>query len=143
LINYSSKRITKIIFIKRVIQVIFMPYKCLTCSDIYDDLALEVQNGCKCGSRLFFYMTQDKIDKITKKDKVKEESEKQEIKKVAEKMPSLNKKSGIIIDFEAIKLLKRGKYKVNVDKLFSQNEPRIYKLEEGKYIVDFDSLFNA
>lgn len=136
-----------------------MPYKCLSCETIYDDFASEVGKGCNCGSRLFFYLTEDKLDKIGGKklnpetkqeirgiqEQIKEavnanEREKKEIKEKVNEIKELDKKTGIVVDFETIKFLREGKYRVNIKKLFGTNEPRIYKLNDGKYVIDFDGM---
>jgi len=45
----------------------------------------------------------------------------------------------VILDLESIKVLKPGKYEIDVVNLFSKKRPLIYKLEEGKYIIDLAS----
>ena len=140
-----------------------MPYKCLSCEKIYDDFASEVGKGCNCGSRLFFYLTQDKIGKIISKFKAfpmktgkneeieikKEiqedisEEEKGKIKDSVSEIKELKERTGVVVDFETIRLLRTGKYSVNIRKLFGTKEPRIYKLEDGKYVIDFDSLHKS
>jgi len=42
----------------------------------------------------------------------------------------------VFLDFESIKIIKPGKYLLDLPKLFSIDKPRIYQLEDGKYIVD-------
>ena len=46
----------------------------------------------------------------------------------------------VILDLEAIKILKPGKYELDLVHLF-KNEPLIYKLEEGKYMIDLIQTF--
>jgi len=142
-----------------------MPYKCLSCETIYDDFASEVGKGCSCGSRLFFYLTQEKLNKIggkklnnpviqenrEMKDQIKEavnadeenEMEKNEIRKKVEQIKEMDKKTGIVVDFETIKFIREGKYSINIKKLFGKKEPRIYKLNDGKYVIDFDGMSNS
>ena len=43
----------------------------------------------------------------------------------------------IFLDFESVSVVKPGRYLLDLSKLFAQNKPRVYKLEDGKYIVDF------
>lgn len=45
----------------------------------------------------------------------------------------------VFLDFESIKVIKSGKYAVDLQNLFSLNKPRVYKLEDGKYIIDLSS----
>jgi len=45
----------------------------------------------------------------------------------------------VFLDFESVKVLKPGKYVVDVGNLFATDKPRVYKLEDGKYIVDLST----
>ena len=44
----------------------------------------------------------------------------------------------VFLDFESIRIVKPGKYLLDVQKLFENNKPRIYKLADGKYIIDLN-----
>jgi predicted nucleic acid-binding Zn-ribbon protein len=44
----------------------------------------------------------------------------------------------VFLDFESIKILKPGKYLLDVQKLFAMDKPRVYKLEDGKYVIDLN-----
>ena len=39
-----------------------MPHQCVRCKVIYDDGAKEILKGCTCGGRLFFFISQKKLD---------------------------------------------------------------------------------
>ena len=41
----------------------------------------------------------------------------------------------VILDIESIKIIRPGKYELDIVQLF-KGEPLVYKVEEGKYIVD-------
>ena len=45
----------------------------------------------------------------------------------------------VFLDFESVKIVKPGKYLLDLTKLFENNKPKIYTLEEGKYIIDLSS----
>ena len=45
----------------------------------------------------------------------------------------------IILDFESVKIIKPGKYLLDIGNLFSKKRPLVYKLEDGKYIIDLAS----
>ena len=45
----------------------------------------------------------------------------------------------VILDLESVRVLRPGKYEIDVVNLFSKKRPLIYKLEEGKYIIDLAS----
>lgn len=42
----------------------------------------------------------------------------------------------VFLDFESVKVLKPGKYLLDIGKLLSVQKPRVYQLEDGKYIID-------
>ncbi len=44
----------------------------------------------------------------------------------------------VILDFESVKIIKPGKYLLDVGNLFSKQRPLIYKWEDGKYFIDLD-----
>ena len=44
----------------------------------------------------------------------------------------------VFLDFESIRIVKSGKYLLDLQKLFAQDKPRIYKLADGKYIIDLN-----
>lgn len=45
----------------------------------------------------------------------------------------------VVLDFESIRIVKPGKYVVDLHHLFSREGPLIYTLEDGKYVVDIRS----
>jgi len=49
----------------------------------------------------------------------------------------------VILDLESIRVLKPGKFEIDVVNLFSRKRPLIYKLEEGKYIIDLASTLKV
>ena len=120
-----------------------MPHQCIHCASLYDDGAKEILAGCSCGSKFFFYLTQEKLQKIkesqdeislTKKEREQIEQDVREIIGVEEK-----EDTPIIMDFESVKVLKPGKYLIDIHNLFNKERPFVYTLEEGKYIVDLTS----
>ena len=46
----------------------------------------------------------------------------------------------VFLDFESIKIVKPGKYLLDISNLFSRSKPLVYKLEDGKYIIDLKNL---
>jgi len=120
-----------------------MPYKCVHCSAVYEDDAREVLNSCsKCKSRFFFYIKEQKLKEIESK-KISEmelnSKEKKQIEKdVRELIGMENEEDPVFLDFESIKIVKPGKYLLDVQKLFAQDKPRVYKLADGKYIIDLN-----
>jgi predicted nucleic acid-binding Zn-ribbon protein len=130
-----------------------MPHQCVHCSKIYPDAAKELLTGCSCGSKFFYFIKKEYYDKINKKvediltneiqekisqidqlDKVKIEKDVREIIGISEK-----EDIPVILDLESIRVLKPGKFEIDVVNLFNKKRPLIYKLEEGKYIIDLAS----
>jgi len=119
-----------------------MPYKCVHCSKVYSDGAKEVLEGCECKGKFFFYIKEDKLKEIEGKreDLNLNQSEKNQIEQDVREIAGLeNSEQPIFLDFESVKVLKPGKYLLDLQKLFSKDKPRVYKLEDGKYIVDLNS----
>lgn len=46
----------------------------------------------------------------------------------------------VVLDLESIRILKPGKYELDIVNLFKKR-PLIYKLEEGKYLIDLPESF--
>ena len=121
-----------------------MPHSCIHCAKVYDDGAKEILYGCTCGSKFFFYITKEKLDKLketheeiplTVQEKKQVEEDVREILGVEETEES----APIILDFESIKVLKPGKYVIDIHNLFTKERPLVYTLEDGKYFVDLTS----
>lgn len=120
-----------------------MPHQCVHCSATYGDGAREILHGCTCGSKFFFYLTQEKLDKIqntpkesitlTVKEKEKIEEDVRDIIGIGEE------ETPIVMDFESIKVIKPGKYVIDLHNLFTKERPLVYTVEEGKYFVDLTS----
>jgi predicted nucleic acid-binding Zn-ribbon protein len=109
------------------------------------DDAPEVLNGCsgeKCKSKFFFYIKEEKLKEIETKKEVEPElsaKEKNQIEKdVRELVGIKDEEKPVFLDFESIRVLKPGKYLFDLQKLFSTDKPRVYKLEDGKYVIDLN-----
>ena len=123
-----------------------MPNQCVHCSEIYQDGDEAVLKGCsKCGGRFFFYLTEEKLSKIKKENSKELEidltsSEKKQVESdVRDIVGAEDDDLPIILDFESVKVLKPGKYLLDIHNLFKKERPLIYKLEDGKYIIDLAS----
>lgn len=120
-----------------------MPHQCVHCSKTYDDGSREILQGCSCGSKFFFYLTAEKLAKINQAptaapavplsdaEKVQIEHDVREIIGVEE-----HEETSVVLDFESVKILKPGKYVIDLHNLFNKERPLVYTLEEGKYFVD-------
>ncbi len=121
-----------------------MPHQCVRCNTFYDDGATEIIKGCKCGGKLFFYIRKEKLDqaqKIAKEVKLTPKEKEQIEKDVFELVGSeIDKDEPVVLDLEAIRVLKPGKYELDLVHLF-KGEPLIFKLEEGRYMIDLVESF--
>ncbi len=119
-----------------------MPHQCVRCNTLYEDGATEILKGCKCGGRLFFYIKKDKLKEIQSKTAKLTQKDKEEIEKdIFDLVGSdIDKNDPVVLDLEAIRILKPGKYELDLVHLF-KNEPLIFKLEEGKYMIDIIETF--
>jgi len=128
-----------------------MSYKCVHCSKLYDDGSKEILTGCsQCGRRFFFfikkeklYLLQQKQESVTAQSSQNAEQgidlnpqEKEKIEKDVREIAGIkDEETPVFLDFESVKVLKEGKYLLDLSKLFS-GKPQVYQLEDGKYIID-------
>lgn len=119
-----------------------MPHQCVRCGKFYPDGSEELLKGCNCGGRFFFYVKKPDIEKakeiaeeLTQEDKKQIEQDVMEIvgDEVEDDQP-------VIFDFESIKVLKPGKYSINLIDIF-KGKPLVYQLEDGKYVIDLAGTF--
>ena len=66
-------------------------------------------------------------------------NEKKQVEKDIREMIGIKEEEPVILDLESVKVIKPGKFVLDVVNLFSKKRPLIYKLEEGKYIIDLAS----
>lgn len=142
-----------------------MPNQCIHCSEIYPDGARQTLDGCtKCGSRFFFFMSNEKYNKILssraskeqiKVEDVQEKNPQNETMSILDELTSEDKKNieqdvreimgvedidaPVILDLETVKITSPGKYLLDIPNLFSKKRPLVYKLEDGKYVIDLAS----
>jgi len=119
-----------------------MPHQCVRCNKFYEDGAKEILKGCLCGARLFFYIKKEKLEESKKITEKLTKEEKKEVEKDVLDLVDLDmaKEKPIVLDLESIKIMKPGKYELDLVRLF-KGEPLIFKLEEGKYIIDIPESF--
>ncbi len=146
-----------------------MPHQCVHCSKLYPDAAKELLIGCTCGSHFFYYIKKEYYDKLNSQilnevkngvDKDVDLAEIQEIQKKIHQIDKMDKLKiekdvreiigigekediPVILDLESIRVLKPGKFEIDVVNLFSKKRPLIYKLEEGRYIIDLASTLRV
>ena len=120
-----------------------MPHQCVRCNTFYDELSQELLKGCSCGGKLFFYIKKESLNKakqmvVNLSDKEKSQIEQDVLDIVGQ--PSSDEP--VILDLESIRVVKPGKYEIDLVHLF-KGDPVIYKLDEGKYIIDIIKSFAA
>ncbi len=121
-----------------------MPHQCVRCNTFYDDGAKELLSGCNCGGKLFFFIKKEKLEEMKKlsenielSQKDKEQIEQDIFDLVGSE---IDRDQPVILDLEAIRVLRPGKYELDLVHLF-RNEPLIFKLEDGKYMIDLVQSF--
>jgi predicted nucleic acid-binding Zn-ribbon protein len=113
-----------------------MPHQCVRCGKLYDDGAKELLEGCSCGSRVFFFIKKEKLERSKRELKLSKEERKQIEEDIYDLVGTeLDKDYPIVLDIEAIRVLKPGKYEIDLVHLFKK-EPLIFRLEDGKYMID-------
>ena len=119
-----------------------MPHQCVRCNKFYEDGAKEILKGFLCGARLFFYIKKERLEESKKITENLTKEEKKEVEKDVLDLVDLDmaKEKPIVLDLESIKIMKPGKYELDLVRMF-KGEPLIFKLEEGKYIIDIPESF--
>jgi len=114
-----------------------MPHRCVHCGQIYSDSDKEILTGCKCGNRFFYYINEKNIkDKETDSIMELPKQEKERVEKEIREIIGIDEEKPVILDLETIKVIKPGKFEIDIVNLFRKDRPLIYKLEEGRYIID-------
>ena len=121
-----------------------MPHQCVRCGKLHPDGAEDILKGCSCGAKLFMYIKKKHLDEgkelisnLSVDEKVQIEKDVTEILHVKKE----DKNKPVILDFETIRVLKPGKYELDLISLF-RKDPLVFKLSEGKYIIDLPQAFN-
>lgn len=120
-----------------------MPHQCVKCNTLYEDddnsILLE---GCRnCGSKFFFYVKRTQIKESQEYVENLSSEDKQEIEDDLKEIIGIDEEKPVILSFESIKVLRPGKYEIDIVKLF-KSDPLIYSYQDGKYFVDLAGTFN-
>ncbi len=145
-----------------------MPHQCIHCSKIINIGSKELLEGCgNCHGKFFFYIRDEQLEKIKKQKQELGEKEntlefsapehkelehkepeaiieftKIDKKKVEDDVRSIlgmeDETEPVILDLESIRVLKPGKFEIDLVSLINR-KPIVFKLEEGKYIIDIES----
>lgn len=116
-----------------------MPHQCLKCSQVYENTSDSIIKGCSnCGGKLFLFIkkTPEKSEEI-ELSKQEKELVLQEIESIVEIRDS---DTPIILKLENIRVVKPGKYEIDINQLMRKDKPIVYKIQEGTYIIDLNFL---
>jgi len=126
-----------------------MPHQCVRCNRFYEDGSseLNLQKGCTvCGNKSFFFIKAKSVEEAKKEvAQLKlSSSDRDEIERsIFELLSSkLDTDHPVVLDLETVRVLKPGKYEIDLVQIF-KGAPLIYKLEEGKYVIDLVESFRA
>lgn len=118
-----------------------MPHQCVRCGKFYEDSSDYILKGCVCGSRLFFFVKKQSVEKIKAKSLAVSDEEKRQLEKdVFEMIGQSAEEKPVVLDIESISAVVPGKYELDLLKLF-KGAPIIFKIEDGKYIIDIAETF--
>jgi len=110
---------------------------------MYSDGDEAVLNGCsECGGKLFFFIKKEHLKESKEFTQNLSTKEKKEIEKDVLDLVGAKRdeKKPVVLDFESIRVLKPGKYEIDLVHLFKK-EPLVYRLSEGKYVIDLPEAF--
>ena len=124
-----------------------MPHQCVSCGTFFEDGAHEILSGCSnCGHKLFFYVKKERLEEFQRDEpqlfNLSEEDKKQVEEDVYDIIgEDADRNKPVILDIESVKILRPGKYELDLVNLFKKKQPLIYKLEDGKYMIDVIESF--
>jgi len=123
-----------------------MPHQCVRCNRFYEDGSNEIIEGCSCGAKLFFFIKQEKLEKIKEAETQLIQLNPQQREQIEKDVFTLIGKDSeedepIVLDFESINVKEPGKFELDLVHLFNKENPLVFKLEEGKYIIDLPKTF--
>ena len=111
-----------------------MTHQCVHCGKLYQKVSKELLEGCSCGSHFFFFIKDEQLANLKKN-----QGEKVRIEQDVRDMIGLEEEAPVILDLESVRIIKEGKFEIDLVNVFNQKRPLVYKLEEGKYIIDLAS----
>jgi predicted nucleic acid-binding Zn-ribbon protein len=121
-----------------------MPHQCVRCNTFYEDGANEILKGCKCGGKLFFYVKKEQIAAAKEISTNLSRTDKEQIEDDVYDIIGVEKEESdepVVLDLESIRVLKPGKFEIDLVHLFQKGQPLVYKLDEGKYMIDIVGSF--
>ena len=124
-----------------------MPSRCTRCGKHHpDDAPYLLQKGCDCGSRFFFFVKEEslvqaerEISRLTPEDVATIEKDIRFI--VSETEHDAEDDETVVLDVEAIRVIKPGTYQIDLTNLFSQ-KPIVIRIGSGKYKIDLATMMD-
>lgn len=124
-----------------------MPHQCVHCSRIIAPGSREILDGCSgCGGKFFFYIRDEQAKQMKEQKQMEKvfpielkKEDKQEMEREVRDILGIeNAMKPVILDLESVRVLKPGKFEIDLVSLMNR-KPIIFKLEEGKYVIDLES----
>ena len=113
-----------------------MPHQCIRCSKFHEDGSIELLKGCSCGSKFFFFVKKEDVERLVNLSSNLNKDEKTQIEKdVYDLIGEDYIDKPVILELESIRILKPGQYEISLVDLFS-GKPLVYKVGDGKYYID-------
>ncbi|MCK4555693.1 MAG: hypothetical protein KAT83_03725 [Candidatus Aenigmarchaeota archaeon] len=120
-----------------------MPDKCTKCGKIHPDDAPYLINGCdKCGGKFFFYVRPELLEEAEQEVSFLSRKDMKEIEEDIRDIVSgdgIKKDDTVVLDLEAIRVIRPGKYQIDVTNLFNQ-KPIVVRVGAGRYEIDLSTL---
>jgi len=113
---------------------------------MFEDGSEEILKGCsECGRKFFFFIRKEQFDKMRQQAaevevELKNDEKEQIERDVREIAGLIDEEIPVFLDFESVKIIRPGKYAIDLANLFSMEKPRVYRLEDGKYVIDLSSI---
>ncbi len=119
-----------------------MPHQCVRCGKFYPDGSEELLKGCACGGRFFFYVKKNEVEQAKQLTVDLTQEEKQQIEADVKEIigEEIEDDQPVILELENIRVLKPGKYEIDLVDLF-KGKPLVYKVGQGKYMIDLVTTF--
>ena len=124
-----------------------MPSRCTKCGKIHpDDAPYILEKGCdSCGSRFFFFVKDESMQQAEKEIRLLAREEIDEIEKdiryIVSETEEVGEDETVILDVEAIHVIKPGKYRIDLTNLFA-HRPLIVRVGAGRYEIDLTTIMN-
>lgn len=120
-----------------------MAHQCVRCNKIYEEGSSELLKGCaNCGGKFFFLIKKQHLEEVREEVEKLTTEEREKIQQDVFDIvgTKLEEDKLVVLDLESIRVLKPGKFEIDIVNLF-KGKPIIVKIEEGKYIIDLAGTF--